>query len=149
GVLSSAGLWALGIDAPFALGLTGAVLTFVPLVGSIAAALPGMLIGFLQEPIKAVVVALLFWCVHFIEGTFITPYVQDETVDIPPVLSIFSTAVFGLLFGPIGVLLTGPFTVVLMVLVERLYVEDALGEPRPVGRTSQRRSLLRRTVGAR
>jgi predicted PurR-regulated permease PerM len=148
GVLSSLGLWALGIDAPFALGLTGAVLTFVPLVGSIAAALPAMLIGFLQEPIKAVEVALIFWFVHFIEGTFITPYVQDETVDIPPVLSIFSTVVFGLLFGPIGVLLTGPFTVVAMVLVERLYVEDVLGEPRPVT-TARKRSLLRRMVGAR
>lgn len=149
GALSSLGLWALGIDAPFALGLTGAVLTFVPLVGSIAAALPGMLIAFLQEPIKAVVVALLFWFVHFIEGTFITPYVQDETVDIPPVLSIFSTVVFGLLFGAVGVLLTGPFTVVAMVLIERLYVEDVLGERAAVARGRARRSWLRRMVGAR
>ena len=128
GVLSSLGLWALGIDAPFALGLTGAVLTFIPTVGSVMAALPGMLIAFLQDPIKAVVVALVFWAVHFIEGTFITPYVQDEAVDIPPVISIFSTVVFGVLLGPAGVVLTGPITVVAMVLVDRLYVEDVLGE---------------------
>lgn len=149
GVLSSLGLWALGIEAPFALGLTGAVLTFVPLVGSIAAALPGMLIAFLLDPVKAVAVGLLFWFVHFIEGTFITPYVQDETVDIPPALSIFSTVVFGLLFGAAGVLLTRPFTVVAMVLIERLYVEDVLGEHAPVARKRARRSWLRRLVGGR
>jgi predicted PurR-regulated permease PerM len=149
GVLSSLGLWALGIDAPFALGLTGAVLTFVPFVGPIAAALPAMLIGFLQEPMKAVVVALLFWFVHFIEGTFITPYVQDETVDIPPALSIFSTVVFGLLFGAVGVVLTGPFTVALMVLVERLYVEDVLGESPVAASSKKQRGWLRRLVAAR
>jgi predicted PurR-regulated permease PerM len=128
GVMSSFGLWALGIDAPFAIGLTGAVLTFIPYVGSVAAVLPGALIGFLQEPFKAVEVILLFWAVHTIEGTFITPYVQDETVDIPPVLSIFSTVVFGLLLGPAGVFLAAPLTVVLIVLVDRLYIEDVLGE---------------------
>lgn len=144
GVLSSFGLWALGIDAPFALGLTGAVLTFIPTVGSVMAALPGMLIGFLQEPIKAVAVALVFWAVHFIEGTFITPYVQDEAVDIPPVISIFSTIVFGVLLGPAGVVLTGPITVVAMVLIERLYVEDVLGE-RPPKRERRAHGWLRRT----
>jgi hypothetical protein len=146
GVLSSLGLWALGIDAPFALGLTGAVLTFIPNVGSIVSALPGMLIGFLQAPLKAVAVGLVFWFVHLIEGTFITPYVDDETVDVPPVLSLFSTVVFGVLFGPVGVILTGPLTVVAIELVERLYVEDVLGEPPSQPAGTRRRSWLRRVV---
>jgi hypothetical protein len=76
-------------------------------------------------------VVLLFWAVHFVEGTFITPYVQDEAVDVPPVLSIFSTLVFAVLLGPLGVLLAGPLTVVALVGVEGLYVEDVLGEQAP------------------
>jgi predicted PurR-regulated permease PerM len=128
GVMSGLGLWALGIDAPFALGLTGAILTFIPNLGAVMAALPGMLIGFLQDPMKAVAVALLFMTVHFFEGNFITPFVQNETVDIPPVISIFSTVVFALLLGPAGVFLAAPFTVVLIVLVNHLYIEDVLGE---------------------
>lgn len=134
GVLSSLGLWAMGVDAPFALGLTGAILTFIPYVGAIMAALPGMLIGFLQEPIKALMVAALFWAVHFVEGTFITPYVQDEVVDVPPVISIFSTVVFTLLLGPVGVFLAAPITVVLIILVNHLYIEDVLGEQAEVRR---------------
>lgn len=144
GVLASLGLWVMGIDAPFALGLTGAVLTFIPYVGAIMAALPGMLIGFLQEPIKAVVVGVLFWAVHFIEGTFITPYVQDEVVDVPPVISIFSTVVFVLLLGPVGVFLAAPITVVVMLLVNHLYIEDVLGERPPVRDHPARRFAWRR-----
>lgn len=131
GVLASLGLWALGIDAPFALGLTGALLTFIPFVGALLSAVPAVLTAFVQDPILALWVALLFWAVHFVEGTFITPYVQDEAVDVPPVLSIFSTLVFAVLLGPLGVLLAGPLTVVALVSVEGLYVEDLLGEHAP------------------
>jgi len=131
GVLASLGLWALGIDAPFALGLTGALLTFIPFVGALISAVPAVLTAFVQDPILALWVALLFWAVHFVEGTFITPYVQDEAVDVPPVLSIFSTLVFTVLLGPLGVLLAGPLTVVALVSVEGLYVEDVLGEEAP------------------
>lgn len=128
GVLASFGLWALGIDAPFALGLTGALLSFVPFVGALMATVPAMMIALVQSPVMVVWVALLFWGVHFVEGTFITPYVQDEAVDVPPVLSIFSTTVFTVLLGPIGVFLAGPLTVTVMLMVEVLYIEDVLGE---------------------
>jgi len=143
GVMSSLGLWALGIDAPVALGLTGAILTFIPNLGSVMATLPAMLIAFLQEPIKALAVAFLIWLVHFIEGTFITPYVQDEAVDVPPVISIFSTVVFALLLGPVGVFLVGPITVVLIILVRELYIVDVLGE-HPAPRARKRRLWFRK-----
>jgi len=128
GAMLSIALWALGIDAPVALGLTGAVLSFIPNIGSVMAALPPLLIAFLQDPVKAVWVGFAVWAVYFVEGNFITPYVQDEAVDVPPVISIFSTIVFALLLGPVGVFLTGPITVVTIVLVHRLYIEDVLGE---------------------
>lgn len=130
GVLSSLGLWALGIDAPLALGLTGAILTFIPNIGSVMSAIPAGLIGFVQEPTMALYVAVLFWFVHFVEGTFITPYIQDEAVDVPPVVSIFSTLVFTVLLGPVGVVLSGPLMVVSFVAVQALYLEEVLGEPR-------------------
>ncbi|MGA0603265.1 AI-2E family transporter [Caulobacter sp. KR2-114] len=143
GVLSSLGLWALGIDAPVALGLTGAVLSFIPNLGSVIATLPAMLIGFLQEPIKAVAVAVVIWAVHFLDGAFITPKVQDEAADVPPVISVFSTVVFALLLGPVGVFLTGPITVAVLVLVQCLYLEDMLGEPVPTRSAKARPDLLR------
>jgi predicted PurR-regulated permease PerM len=65
-----------------------------------------------------------------VESNLITPLVQAEAVKLPPVLTLFATLVFGLLLGPIGVLLAAPLTVVLLVVVNTLYLEDILGELR-------------------
>jgi predicted PurR-regulated permease PerM len=44
-------------------------------------------------------------------------------VSLPPVLSLVSALVFGILFGIVGVLFATPMMVVLMILVRSLYVE--------------------------
>ena len=54
--------------------------------------------------------------------------IQDTAVRIPPVFSIFAILIFAVLLGAPGVLLSGPLTVVAVVLVQTLYIEDVLGE---------------------
>lgn len=127
GVLSSLGLWALGIDAPFALGITGGLLTFIPLIGALMAAVPAIVMAFAKAPIDAVWAALIFWAVHFIEGTFITPYAQDRAIDMPPVVTILSVLAFTLLFGGWGVLFAAPMTLVLILAIRTFYIEGVLG----------------------
>lgn len=128
GVLSGIGLWLLGIEAAFALGLMGGLLCFIPFVGAILAAVPATLVAMTQGPGYAASVIAMYAGVHFIEGNFITPMVQAEATSFPPVLAILSTASFGILFGPLGVLLAAPLTLVLMAAVEVLYVQHGLGE---------------------
>jgi predicted PurR-regulated permease PerM len=128
GVLSGLGLWAMGIEAAAALGLMGGLLCFIPFVGAILAAIPATLVALTQGPIYAASVVLMYIGVHFVEGNFITPMVQAEATSFPPVLAILSTVAFSVLFGPVGVLLAAPLTLVLMAAVELLYVQQALGE---------------------
>jgi predicted PurR-regulated permease PerM len=128
GLLTGVGLWLLGIEAAFALGLMGGLLCFIPFVGAILAAVPATLVALTQGPIYAASVILMYVGVHFIEGNFITPMVQAEATSLPPVLAILSTVAFSLLFGPSGVLLAAPLTLLLMVAVEVLYVQEGLGE---------------------
>src|ERR1039457_4993329 len=85
GVLSGIGLWLLGIEAAFALGLMGGLLCFIPFVGAILAAVPATLVALTQSPTDAVVVILMYVGVHFVEGNFITPLVQAEATALPPV----------------------------------------------------------------
>ena len=128
GVLTGIGLWLLGIEAAFALGLTGGLLCFIPFVGAILAAIPATLVALTQGPEYAVFVIAMYAGVHFIEGNFITPIVQAEATSFPPVLAILSTVAFSVLFGPLGVLLAAPLTLFLMAAVEVLYVQQGLGE---------------------
>jgi predicted PurR-regulated permease PerM len=46
--------------------------------------------------------------VHFVEGNFISPLVQEEATDLPPVLSLVSVIAIGALFGPSAVLVAAP-----------------------------------------
>jgi predicted PurR-regulated permease PerM len=103
GLLSGVGLWLLGIEAAFALGLMGGLLCFIPFVGAILAAVPATLVALTQGPVYAGSVILMYAGVHFVEGNFITPLVQAEATSLPPVLAILSTVAFSILFGPSGV----------------------------------------------
>jgi predicted PurR-regulated permease PerM len=123
GVLSSLGLWLLGIDGAFTLGITGGMLTFIPLVGALMAAVPAVLVALAQSPLLAVYTAVMYWAVHFIEGTFITPYVQDEEVDLPPVVTMYSTLVFTALFGASGIFLASPLALMAILVIQMFYVE--------------------------
>ena len=129
GTLSGIGLWALGIEAAFALGLVGGLLTFIPYVGAVLAAVPATLVALTEGPGDAASVVLMYVGIHFIEGNFVTPLVQAEATSLPPVLSLLSTVAFSILLGPSTVLLAAPLTLFLLVAVEVLYVEQALGEP--------------------
>jgi predicted PurR-regulated permease PerM len=129
GLLSGLGLWALGIEAAFALGLMGGMLCFIPFVGAILAAVPAALVALTQGPGHAAGVILMYVGVHVIEGNFITPMVQAEATALPPVLAILSTVSCGLLFGASGILLAAPLTLLLLAAVEVLYVQHGLGEP--------------------
>ena len=131
GVLSGLGLWLLGIEAAAALGLMGGLLCFIPFVGAILAAVPATLVALTQSPGAAVSVVLMYAAVHFVEGNFITPLVQAEVTSLPPVLAILSTLAFSVLSGPIGVLLAAPLTLLLMVAVDLLYVQNGLGDETP------------------
>ena len=69
-------------------------------------------------------VALLYFGIQQIEGNLITPLVQQQSVDLPPALTLFALVAFGLLFGLLGVLLAAPLAVCLYVWVKKLYARD-------------------------
>lgn len=64
--------------------------------------------------------------VQQVQGSLVMPLVQNKMVDLPPAITIFGILAAGILFGVAGVLLATPLTIVVMVLIRRLYLhEDA------------------------
>ena len=130
GTLTAIGLGLLGVTAPVALGLISGMFAFVPYVGPILASVSAILMAAMQGPVLVVYVVALYASIHFLESNIINPLVQAEAVELPPVLTLFATLVFGPLMGPVGVLLAAPLAVVLLVAVNALYIEGVLGERR-------------------
>ena len=132
GVLTWLGLLIIGVPSALTLGLLAALLEFIPFIGPILSAVPAMLLGFAAGPDKAVWVALLFLAIQQFEGNLLEPLVQQRAVDLPPALLLFALVAGGLIFGIVGIILAAPLTVVLYVMVKRLYVQEALDTATPL-----------------
>lgn len=128
GVLTTLGLWVLGVPLALSLGVIAGLLDFVPFIGPVVAALPAVLIAFSQQPMDALYTALLYAAIQQLEGNVISPLIQRRTVNLQPAVLILAIFGFGVVFGVPGVIFGAPLMVVVMVLVEKLYVEGALGK---------------------
>lgn len=132
GILTTLGLSLLGVPSAMALGLLAALLDFVPVIGPIAAAIPGLLIAMTVDMNTVLWTLLLYTAIQQVEGNVIQPIVQRRMVSLPPALLIFAILAMSLIFGPLGILFAAPLTVVAFVLVKQLYVRDTLGQAAPV-----------------
>lgn len=128
GVLTGLGLWAIGLPSPAALGLFAGIVAFVPIVGPIISVIPAALIALQEGPMMVVWTILVYIAVQQVESNLTYPLIQKKAADLPPFLTLFAVLGFGVLFGPLGVILAAPLMVVLFVLVKILYVRNTLGE---------------------
>lgn len=128
GVASTIGLMILGIPLALTFGILAGLLSFIPNFGPVLSALPPMLLALATSPQKALWVAVLYMGIQAVESYLITPMIQHRAVDLPPVAIILAQIFLGVLFGFLGLLVATPLMAVVLVLVQKLYVEDALGD---------------------
>lgn len=126
GVITGIGLWIIGIPLALSLGLLAGALAFIPYLGPILSAIPALLVGFTVGYAELMYVAILFVMVQFIESYLVTPYIQKKAVQIPPALLIIVQFWLSLIGGLLGLLLAGPITVLMMVIVNRVYINGWL-----------------------
>lgn len=132
GTMTGVAMWALGLPSALVLGLLAGLLEFVPFIGPIVASVPAILLALAISPDLALAVALAYFAIQQFEGYLLTPLVQQYAVELPSVVLLFSLVGLGMLFGTLGVILAAPLTVVIYVLVKRLYVIEALHTPTPI-----------------
>ncbi len=139
GLMVGIGMWAIGAPAPAALGLFAGLAEFVPIIGPVVSAVPALLLALLHGPDKAEWTLALFVGIQQFEGNLLLPIIERRIVTLPPVLTLFALVSFGVIFGPLGVFLATPLTVVLVVLVSRLYLKTSPSGPAPDRKDPQAR----------
>jgi predicted PurR-regulated permease PerM len=129
GMLTAVGLWIIGVPLAPLLGVIAGLLEFIPFIGPIAAAVPGVLIALTQGWNMALYAVIVYLIVQQSESHIIIPLIQREVVELPPALIILAVIAMGLVFGFLGALVATPLTAVVMVWIKMLYVQDVLGKP--------------------
>ncbi|WP_047863861.1 AI-2E family transporter [Rubrobacter aplysinae] len=128
GVLAGLALYFIGIPGALFLGVFSGLVSFVPILGAIAGAVPPLLLAFAGNPLDFVWVLLAYVVIQQIESNLLTPLVMGEVVSLHPVVVIASVTAFGAAFGVLGALLAVPACVVAGVLIQRLWFEPLEGK---------------------
>jgi predicted PurR-regulated permease PerM len=114
----------LGVKAAFALGVLAGLFEFIPTVGPLLSAVPGVAMGFLDSPEKAAMVAVAYWGIQFLENHILIPLLMKGGMDLPPALTVITQALLALVFGFLGLMVAVPLLATAMVMVQVLYVEQ-------------------------
>ncbi|WP_084157708.1 AI-2E family transporter [Flavobacterium frigidarium] len=123
-ILTAIGLAAIGMPLWLVLALLAGLISFIPNFGPIIALIPAVLVALLQSPQTALLVAGLYMLIQFVESNFITTLVQQKLINMPPALIIIAQLLMGALTGGWGLVLATPVTVIVIVLVQELYINE-------------------------
>lgn len=126
GVLVGIGLSIIGVPLVLALSVLAAFLEFIPVLGPVLFAIPGLLLAFTQGPQTVLYALIVYVIVEQLESNVVTPLLQRWAVQLPPVIGLLAIVAGGLLLGIPGIIFATPLVVVVMKLVQHLYVEDTL-----------------------
>jgi len=136
GIVIGVGLFLIGLPSPVLWGILGALLRFVPYIGSaIAAILPITLAaGVSPGWMMALETAALFLAVETLTGQFLEPLIYGHSTGLSPVSVVVAAIFWTWLWGPIGLILSTPLTLCLVILgrhVQRLEFLDVILGDRP------------------
>ena len=120
GLANSIGLWIIGIDHPFLFGFLAGFLAIIPYIGTLAGAAIPILYAFVSYDSvwMPIAVAILFYCVQFIESNFLSPKIVGGTMKINALAAILSIIIGAAVWGVAGMILFLPFTAMLRVFCE-------------------------------
>jgi predicted PurR-regulated permease PerM len=113
-------LFALHVKAALALGILAGVSKFIPIVGSIFAAIPAIATAFIDSPHKALIVAIGYFAIQFVENHLLVPVLMKHGVNLPPAMTLGIQALMSVLFGFIGLLVAVPLLAAILTIVRTM-----------------------------
>lgn len=118
GLVWGLGLFFIGLDYALLWGFLAAILRYLPYIGAPLAALFPITLSLAQFPgwWQPIVVIGLFLILELISNNAVEPWMYGHSIGVSAVAMLISAAFWTFLWGPIGLVLSGPLTICLVVL---------------------------------
>jgi AI-2 transport protein TqsA len=109
----------IGIDATFFWSFLIFILNFIPFIGSLIAVLFITVFALLQfgELTPAIWVISVIGVIQLLVGNLIEPKIMGNSLNLSPLVVIIALSIWGALWGVIGMILSVPITVILLILL--------------------------------
>jgi len=112
-------LWLMGVDFFVLWALLAFLLNYIPNIGSIIAAVPAVILTFLQLGfVPAGFVIGLFVAVNMVMGSVIEPKFMGRSLGLSTLIVFLSLIFWGWLLGMVGMLLSVPLTMIFKIALE-------------------------------
>ncbi len=120
-VLVYVGLTILGVKYALVLALIAGITEFIPYLGPIIGAIPGVFLAFGQSPTLALFTIIIYIIVQLVENNILVPKIMQKTVGLNPIVSIVALMIGFQLAGIIGAIMSIPVTTALSVFVKDMF----------------------------
>lgn len=119
GLLIGVTMALLGVDFPVLWGVTAFLLNYIPNIGSIIAAIPPVLLSLVQYGVgRSLAVAAVFVVVNTVIGNMLEPRLMGRRLGLSTLVVFVSLVFWGWMWGPLGMLLSVPLTMIVKILLE-------------------------------
>jgi len=149
GLLVAVCLFLLGVNYALLWGFLSAVLRYLPYIGPWLAALFPLTLSLAQFDSwwQPILIVSFYLMVELIIANIVEPYLYGQSIGVSEVALLLSAAFWAWMWGPVGLVLSAPLTVVLVVLgkyVHELHYLTVLFSDEPA--LSQDMSLYQRLL---
>lgn len=119
GLLAGAWCWFFDLQYPLLWAILAFVFNYIPAVGSSAASIPAIIEALVQHGGGAAIgVALGYGGINFALDNFVQPQLLGNRFGISALVVVLSVIFWGWLWGPMGMFLAVPLTMVMKVLLD-------------------------------
>lgn len=116
GVLDYIGLSVMGVRYALVLAILGGLFEIIPYIGIIIAIVPAVIVAFVQSPILALFVIILYTVIQQLENHLLVPKVMQKSVGLNPILVILALLIGGKLGGVLGMIVAVPAATAITVI---------------------------------
>ncbi|MDO5716536.1 MAG: AI-2E family transporter [Tissierellia bacterium] len=120
GVATGVFLGILRVDFAFVIGLITMIADIIPYLGPLLGLIPAVIFAFIDSPIKALWVLLMYPFLQWTENNLIGPKILSDKLGIHPLFILIAILVGGFLFGFVGMIFALPVIIAAQVLYEEL-----------------------------
>lgn len=115
-------LLALGVEFSFVIGIITCVADIVPYVGPLMGLIPAFVFAFIDSPIKALWIFILYILIQWVENNIVGPKILSKETGFHPIVVLFLLILGAALFGFLGMILSVPIALVIKTVYNEYVV---------------------------